>query len=279
MPDSAATNCYYFPRISAPNDLPQTLEQSQLSRLPFQFKIHVFSGVACNTGLNVPSRPQPSRAPGSNPTILLRACAVRENRLREQARAPSPGFLRGVSMLSVTKQEAQEAPMNVLYAVSARGNPLYRGKFGLHGRYQTYGQHSFIYDLIAAASRRGVHVTLLVEGLSAFALAEPLKEYSRVFEMDERAEVGPVDLILLDEPTDKLVASLPAGSTIICIIHRKTSAYSQEIQDRCDQFLCMTEAALEYQSTRIPVGKLRMVHHGVDLERFKLSNEPRGRTM
>src|SRR5438445_7678766 len=71
-------------------------------------------------------------------------------------------------------------PMNLLYAVSAQGNPLYQGKFGLHGRYQTYGQHSFIYDLIAAAYRRGVRVTLLVEGLSGFPLAEPLKKYAHV---------------------------------------------------------------------------------------------------
>src|SRR6266702_1999866 len=107
-------------------------------------------------------------------------------------------------------------PMNLLYAVSAQGNPLYRGKFGLHGRYQTYGQHSFIYDLIAATSRRGVHVTLVVEGLSAFPLAEPLTKYARVLEMDEQPSVGPIDLILLDEPTDKLVASLPAGIPIVC---------------------------------------------------------------
>lgn len=60
--------------------------------------------------------------------------------------------------------------MNIVYAVSAQGNPLYRGKFGLHGRYQTYGQHSFIYDLVAAAFRRGVCVTLLVGGLSGFPL-------------------------------------------------------------------------------------------------------------
>ena len=165
--------------------------------------------------------------------------------------------------------------MNVLYAVSARGNPLYRGKFALRGRFQTYGQHSFIYDFIAAASRRGVHLTLLVEGLSAFPLAEPLKEYARVLELDERPPLGPIDLILLDEPTDKLVASLPAGSPVVCVIHRKTSVYSQEIQDRCDQFLCMSEAALEYQSAKIPPSKLRMVHHGVDLQRFKPSNEPR----
>lgn len=165
--------------------------------------------------------------------------------------------------------------MNVLYAVSARGNPLYRGKFGLHGRYQTYGQHSFIYDLIAAASRRGVQVSLLVEGLSAFPLAEPLREYARVSELNEGSPAGPFDLILLDEPTDRLVASLPAGIPIICFIHRKTSVYSQEIQDRCDQFVCMTEAALEYQSPRIAPSKLKLVHHGVDLQRFEPSREIR----
>jgi glycosyltransferase involved in cell wall biosynthesis len=116
-------------------------------------------------------------------------------------------------------------------------------------------------------------VTLLVEGLSAFPLAEPLKKYSRVLDMDEQAQLEPIDLIVLDEPTDTLVASLPAGSPIICVIHRKTSAYSQEIQDRCDQFLCFTEAALEYRSTKVPPSKLRMVHHGVDLQRFRPSNE------
>ena len=168
--------------------------------------------------------------------------------------------------------------MNLLYAVSAQSNPLYQGKFGLHGRYQTYGQHSFIYDLIAAAHRRGVRVTLLVEGLTAFPLAEPLKKYARVFEMDEAPQLGPIDLILVDEPTDKLVMALPAGCSAICVIHKKTAAYSRAVQDRCDQFLCMTEAALEYQSTKIPPSKLIMVNHGVDLERFKLSNDSGGKS-
>jgi hypothetical protein len=97
-------------------------------------------------------------------------------------------------------------PMNLLYAVSAQGNPLYQGKFGLHGRYQTYGQHSFIYDLIAAAYRRGVRVTLLVEGLSGFPLAEPLKKYAHVFELDEAPQVGTVDLVLVDQQTCEVSA-------------------------------------------------------------------------
>ena len=138
--------------------------------------------------------------------------------------------------------------MNLLYAVSAQSNPLYQGKFGLHGRYQTYGQHSFRYNLVAAAFRRGVRVTLLVEGLSAFPLAEPLKKYARVFEMDEAPQLGPIDLILVDEPTDRLVMSLHTGCPVICVIHKKTAVYSRAVQDRCDQFLCMTEAALDVRS-------------------------------
>ena len=166
--------------------------------------------------------------------------------------------------------------MNLLYALSAQGNPLYQGEFELHGRYQTYGQHGFIYDLIVAAYRRGVCVTLLVEGLNGFPLTEPLRKYARVFEMDEASQLGPIDLILVDEPTDKLVMSLPAGCPAICVIHKKDSVYSRKVQDRCDQFLCMTEAALEYQSTKISPGKLIMVNHGVDLERFKPSNDSGG---
>ena len=166
--------------------------------------------------------------------------------------------------------------MNLLYALSAESNPLYQGKFGLHGRYQTYGQHSFIYDLIAAAYRRGVRVTLLVEGLNAFPLTEPLKKYAHVLEMDEASQLGSIDLILVDEPTDKLVMFLPAGCPAICVVHKKTAVYSQMVQDRCDQFLCMSEAALEYQSTKIPPSKLIMVNHGVDLERFKPSDDSLG---
>ena len=104
-------------------------------------------------------------------------------------------------------------------------------------------------------------------------MTEPLKKYARVLELDEAPPLGAIDLILVDEPTDKLVMSLPAGYPAICVIHKKTAVYSQTVQDRCDQFLCVTEAALDYQSTKIPPSKLIMVNHGVDLERFKPSND------
>ena len=38
--------------------------------------------------------------------------------------------------------------MRVVYLLSSSGNPLYGGQYELNSRYQTYGQHSFIYDLV-----------------------------------------------------------------------------------------------------------------------------------
>ena len=38
--------------------------------------------------------------------------------------------------------------MRLVYLLSSSGNPLYDGESQLDSRYQTYGQHSFIYDLV-----------------------------------------------------------------------------------------------------------------------------------
>lgn len=70
--------------------------------------------------------------------------------------------------------------MTLLYGISFRENPLYGGKYRLRGRYQTYGQQAFVYDVVVAASRRGVKVTVMVEGLHAFPLAEPLRRHCTV---------------------------------------------------------------------------------------------------
>ena len=64
-------------------------------------------------------------------------------------------------------------------------------------------------------------MTLLVEGLSGFPLAEPLKTYARVFDLDEAPPLGPIDLILVDEPTNKLVMSVPVGCPAICVIRER----------------------------------------------------------
>ena len=58
--------------------------------------------------------------------------------------------------------------MHILYLVSAIGNPLYDGRYELRGRYMTFGQQSFIYDLIAGLAKRGDTVTLAIEGAAQF---------------------------------------------------------------------------------------------------------------
>ena len=63
--------------------------------------------------------------------------------------------------------------MRVVYLLSSSGNLLYGGQYELNSRYQTYGQHSFIYDLIRAAARRGILVDLLIDGRDTFPLTVP----------------------------------------------------------------------------------------------------------
>jgi glycosyltransferase involved in cell wall biosynthesis len=159
--------------------------------------------------------------------------------------------------------------MNILYLISASDNPLYRGRYQLHERYQTYGQHSFIYDFVVAASRRGIKIDLLVEGLHLFPLAQPLTSYCNMFDLADAPEPGPIDLALVDEIPDRLMDWLPDGVLAFGIIHNAGSIFSAERQARCSRFICMTEAALDRQMKSIPAEKLALIHQGVNTERFK----------
>jgi hypothetical protein len=158
--------------------------------------------------------------------------------------------------------------MTLLYALSALQNPLYGGKYRLRGRYQTYGQQAFVYDLVVAASRRGVKVTLMVEGLQMFPLAEPLRRHCTVVDTDDRPDVGSVDLALVDEPSETLLRAIPSGVRTLCCVHKKGTIYSEAVRERCDGFICMTEGSVDYQAKYIARDKLIFVRHGVDLQRF-----------
>lgn len=158
--------------------------------------------------------------------------------------------------------------VDLVYALSASQNPLYRGKYEFRGRYQTYGQHSFIYDVVRAASRRHLCVTLLIEGLAAFPLVEPLKSVCRIVDASVDG-VDSADVILLDEPTDYLLTRVPSDAPALCVVHRKNATYSASVVDRSQGFVCMTEGTLEFQAGRLPNEKLLLVHHGVDLQRFQ----------
>jgi glycosyltransferase involved in cell wall biosynthesis len=161
--------------------------------------------------------------------------------------------------------------MTLLYALSFRENPLYGGKYRLRGRYQTYGQQAFVYDVVVAASRRGVKVTLMVEGLHAFPLAEPLRRHCTVVDADDRRDVGSVDLTLVDEPSETLLRAIPSRVRTLCCVHKKGATYSEAVRERCNGFVCMTEGTVEYQAKYIARDKLIFARHGVDLQRFVMN--------
>lgn len=189
-------------------------------------------------------------------------------RARHRSKAIFLAYYRHEGGLQAESASKNGTYMHLLYAVSSSGNPLYEGKFGLRGRYHTYGQHSFIYDFIASCVRRGFTMTLLVEGLAEFPIAEPLGRYCKVIDSTELAHWPRCDLVLLDEPSEALMAFLPKDCRVATIIHRKNAAYSQHVITKSNKFICMTETALEYQRHFIRDEKLALIHQGVDLVRF-----------
>src|SRR3954470_12771936 len=160
--------------------------------------------------------------------------------------------------------------MRVAYLLSSSGNPLYDGQYELNSRYQTYGQHSFIYDLVRAASRRGILVDLLIDGRDAFPLTVPLASSCDVhdFETAPPLALADADFALVDEIPEYLLSVLPDHVPAFCIVHNAAADYPDAMMQRCTTFLCMTETAFRYQSRTIPIEKLVLIRQGVDLERF-----------
>jgi glycosyltransferase involved in cell wall biosynthesis len=160
--------------------------------------------------------------------------------------------------------------MRVVYLLSASGNPLYGGQYELNSRYQTYGQHSFIYDLVRAAARRGILVDLLIDGRDTFPLTVPLASSCDVhdFATAPSLALADADFALVDEIPEHLLNVLPDHVRAFCIVHNAAADYSGAMKQRCTTFLCMTETAFRYQARTIPIEKLVLIRQGVDLERF-----------
>ncbi len=158
--------------------------------------------------------------------------------------------------------------MHILYLVCASDNPLYGGRYSLHGRYMTYGQQSFIFDLVAAFATRGEEVTLAVEGASRFPLAQPMRRFCNVIDLLENSVPGNVDLVLIDEGSDRLLDVCPPGVPAFRIVHNSAIPITERLERRCDRFICLTERSLQRLEARLPGEKLVLMHQGVDLDRF-----------
>jgi len=152
--------------------------------------------------------------------------------------------------------------------VSATGNPLYGGRYDLHGRYMTFGQQSFIFDLVAGLSKQGALVTLAIAGIHRFPLTEPLQRFCRIIDPLENALPTNVDLVLFDEGADGLLTYGPPDVPAFRIVHNAATEFSQQLERRCQRFVCLTERSRQLLSAKIADQKLVLLHQGVDLDRF-----------
>jgi glycosyltransferase involved in cell wall biosynthesis len=167
-------------------------------------------------------------------------------------------------------------PMHVLYYLSVTDNLLYGPSFLLHGRFKTFGQHSYVLDVVAALVKTGIHVDLAVDNLSSFALKAPL---SRICEVTEwagrRSSASPSpSLIIVDSTNASVVPHLPKDAPIVLIVHRASERFPEVLLERVDHIACMTENAMELQAAFSPPDKLRLIRQGVDLTRF-VPRQPR----
>ncbi|HET9662008.1 MAG TPA: hypothetical protein VFP05_16910 [Thermomicrobiales bacterium] len=158
--------------------------------------------------------------------------------------------------------------MHILYLVSALDNPLYDGRYELYGRSMTFGQQSFIFDLIAGLARRGERVSLAIEDVDRFPLTEPMRRFCRIIGARGTPLPLDVDLVLLDEGSDRLLALCPPVVPAFRIVHNPATPFSEAVVCRCQRFVCLTERSMELMAARIPNEKLVLAHQGVDLSRF-----------
>ncbi|MFE6165997.1 hypothetical protein ACFQ7F_44675 [Streptomyces sp. NPDC056486] len=158
--------------------------------------------------------------------------------------------------------------MHITYLLATGSNAIYDGKYSQHGRYHTYGQQSFVLDLIRTMSRAGHTVRLTVDTLSSFALTSTFRGMDSVTVTEEIDPAGKTDLILVDEVPDEMLMQFDEHIPAFRIVHHAGRRSSDYLVSRCARFLCMTENALSLQGKYLPPDLPVLVHQGVDLERF-----------
>ncbi|MGX1759508.1 hypothetical protein ACWIG5_21780 [Streptomyces lydicus] len=166
--------------------------------------------------------------------------------------------------------------MHITYLLAAGSNSIYDGKHKQGGRYHTYGQHSFILDLLRVMGREGHDVRLVVDDLRNFPLAPMFRDTDSISVTEDVGPPGETDLILVDEDAELMLRQFPVSVPAFRIVHHPGRRSSDYVVSRCERFICMTENALTLQEAYLPAGKAALVRQGVDLDRFP--EVPRART-
>lgn len=165
--------------------------------------------------------------------------------------------------------------MRLRYYHGTLGNALYGGAFLHFGRYMTFGLHSFIYDFVRCARRTGVELDLVVDDLERFPLTIPLSRVCRLTALDNQNDLAHPDAIMLDTVSDEMLHCVVPGVPALAVVHNAGEVFSPAVLARADRLVCMTSNAFELQARRVDVGRLVLIHQGVDLCRFRPASPTR----
>lgn len=165
--------------------------------------------------------------------------------------------------------------MHVTYLLGTKGNPVYNGKHEMGGRFHTYGQHSFILDLISTMAKAGHEISLVTDDVDSFPLTRAMGRMARVAAAHDVSAA--TDLILVDEASDWMLEASPLHVPAVKLVHHAGLYPSAYVVERCQRVICMTENALARQATAVPANKLVLIRQGVDLTRFSPPGARAGR--
>ena len=139
--------------------------------------------------------------------------------------------------------------MKISYFISAAENPLYEGAYQHEGSYMTFGQHSFLYDLILELIDRNIDFQIYVDNFNAFPLSKKLYELNvKCYNISINRQYCS-DIIFFDSLSEKFLRGNNYKGFKIGIIHNYMIPCSEVFYKLSDVLLCMTPKALQKQES------------------------------
>lgn len=157
--------------------------------------------------------------------------------------------------------------MKIAYLITAHENPLYEGKFLDNGVYLSFGQHSFIYDLVLSILSNKVIIEFHIDGANVFPLNRLFSDLKvPIYELTYDSKID-ADIIIIDTLADSFLIRKYKGYKI-GIIHNYMVKHSSLFYSECDAIICMTPYAIERQKKFYPINKFHLIRQGVFCNRF-----------
>ena len=157
--------------------------------------------------------------------------------------------------------------MQISYFLGSSNNPLYGGDFRRGKSFMTFGQHSFLYDLLLALIDRKIDVKVYVDDVEAFPLKRKLEGHGISCKLLQIHNIYSSDIIILDSLPDKFLKCFFDGYKF-GIIHNYMLPCSEDFYNAADSLICMTPMAIKKQQMFYSSNKYRLIKQGIYLPRF-----------